>query len=169
MNHRIRHALRRTLARFRAPLAPATGRRRATGAAPVPPAVSAPAPARETRTAAGLRLVVRAVDPPYRLGRLRPHPWPEARPYHRPVELPVRGGGGRRTGASAGSVGSGPSVHERHQARRRAALAYAMDGIIAGSETVRAYDLGAALLARAAGGPGGGSDGRSAPGAGVAA
>ncbi|MZE78064.1 hypothetical protein GTY57_13910 [Streptomyces sp. SID5475] len=62
---------------------------------------------------------------------------------------------------------SGPSAHERRQGQRRAALAYAMDGIIAGAETVRAYDLGAALLARAAGGPGGGSDGgaygRSAP------
>lgn len=162
MNHRIRRALRRALARLRAPLAPTTGRRCATGETPVQPAVSASAPTRGTRTAAGLRLVVRTVHPPYRLGRLRPHPWPEHRPYHRPAELPVRDGGGRWAGASAGP---GPSVHERCQARRRAALALAMDGVIACPETVQAYDLGAALLSQGADGPVGGT----VPGAGVAA
>lgn len=164
MNHRIRRALRRALARLRAPLAPATGRRRATGAVPVPfaaPAVAA-APAREARTATGVRLLVRAGDPPYRLGRLRPHPWPEPQPYHRPVELPVRDGGGRRADTSAGFRSS---AHEQRQARRRAALALAMDGVIACPETVQAYDLGAALLTRGAGGPVGGT----APVAGVAA
>ncbi|WP_423509329.1 hypothetical protein [Streptomyces xinghaiensis] len=148
MNHRIRHALRRTLARFRAPFALVTERRRATGAMPVSSAVPAvaPAPAREVRTATGARILVRAGGPPYRLGRLRPHPWPEPQPYHRPVELPVRDGGGRRADAS---VGPRPSAQER----RRAALALAMDGVIASPGTVQAYDLGAALLAQGADGP----------------
>ncbi|MCC3653015.1 hypothetical protein LIX60_16385 [Streptomyces sp. S07_1.15] len=74
------------------------------------------------------------------------------------MELPVRDGGGRQAGAS---VGPGPSA----QARRRAALALAMDGVLACPETVQAYDLGAALLTRGAGGPVGGT----APVAGVAA
>ncbi|WP_327189857.1 hypothetical protein [Streptomyces xinghaiensis] len=78
------------------------------------------------------------------------------------MELPVRDGGGRRADTSAGFRSS---AHEQRQARRRAALALAMDGVIACPETVQAYDLGAALLTRGAGGPVGGT----APVAGVAA
>ncbi|KAF4409581.1 MULTISPECIES: hypothetical protein [Streptomyces] len=130
MTYRIRLALLRTLDRVIAQLVPATGRRRAV-----------PGRAR-VLTATGLRLVVRATDPPRRAVDSRP---------------PVADRRGVR-GALPVLDGTGPLVrpylvaHEREERRqeRRDALALALYGADPGPWAVSGHTIGTRAMSRGA-------------------
>lgn len=114
MTHRIWSALQRTLIHTLAWLAPATGQRR-----------RGISPARSTsttrRTVSGLRLTIRALNPPHNPAGHRPIPPPPARkpdPLVRPYLL----------------------AHEQHQ--RRTALALALDGIDIGPPVIHGHRIG---------------------------